>query len=97
MERPLRRLASFSRLISFDKRGVGCSDPVPFSILSTPEEWMNDVGTVMDAVGSERAVVLGIVDGGPIAMLFAATHPERTSALILVNTAARGRQGPDYP
>jgi class 3 adenylate cyclase len=97
MERPLRRLASFSRLISFDKRGVGCSDPVPFSILSTPEEWMNDVGTVMDAAGSERAVVLGINDGGPIAMLFAATHPERTSALILVNTAACVRQGPDYP
>jgi class 3 adenylate cyclase len=97
MERPLRRLASFSRLISFDKRGVGCSDPVPISVLSTPEEWMNDVGTVMDAAGSERAIVLGINDGGPIAMLFAATHPERTSALILVNTAACLRQGPDYP
>ena len=97
MERPLRRLASFSRLISFDKRGIGCSDPVPFSILSTPEEWMNDVRTVMDAAGSERAVVMGINDGGQIAMLFAATHPERTSALILVNAAACTRQGTDYP
>jgi class 3 adenylate cyclase len=97
MERPLRRLASFSRLISFDKRGVGCSDPVPFSTLSTPEEWMNDVCTVMDAADSERAVVFGVNDGGPIAMLFAATHPGRTSSLVLVNTAACLRRAPDYP
>lgn len=96
IERPLRRLASFCRLIGFDKRGTGCSDTVPPTRLTTPEEWMNDITTVMDEVGSSRAALLGINDGGPSAMLFAATYPQRTSALVLVNTAARLRPAPDY-
>ena len=82
----LSQLASFSRLIMFDKRGTGLSDPV--SEPSTFDEHMDDVRAVMDAVGSERAAALGYSDGGPIAALFAATHPERTDALILWDTYA---------
>jgi DNA-binding SARP family transcriptional activator/pimeloyl-ACP methyl ester carboxylesterase len=82
----LSRLASFSRLILFDKRGTGLSDPV--SEPPTFDEHMDDVRAVMDAAGSERAAALGYSDGGPIAALFAATHPERTHALILWDTYA---------
>ena len=82
----LNRLASFSRLILFDKRGTGLSDPV--SEPPTFDERMDDVGVVMDAAGSERAAVLGYSDGGLLAALFAATHPERTEALILWETFA---------
>ena len=82
----LSQLASFSRLIMFDKRGTGLSDPV--SEPPTFDEHMDDVRAVMDAVGSERAAALGYSDGGPIAALFAATHPERTDALILWDTYA---------
>jgi DNA-binding SARP family transcriptional activator/pimeloyl-ACP methyl ester carboxylesterase len=82
----LIRLASFSRLILFDKRGTGLSDPV--SAPPAFDERMDDVRAVMDAVGSERAAVLGYSDGGLMAALFAATHPERTEALILWDTFA---------
>ena len=82
----LSQLASFSRLIMFDKRGTGLSDPV--SEPPTFDEHMDDVRAVMDAAGSERAAALGYSDGGPIAALFAATHPERTHALILWDTYA---------
>ena len=84
----LERLASFSRLILFDKRGVGLSDRVPEDRLPDLETRMDDVRAVMDAVGSERAVVFGVSEGGPMSMLFAATYPERTIALVLYGTVA---------
>ena len=85
----LRRLASFSRVISFDKRGIGLSDPVPLDRLPILEEWMSDVSSVMDAAGVERAVVMGANEGSMMAALFAATYPERVSALVLANATAR--------
>jgi pimeloyl-ACP methyl ester carboxylesterase len=96
-ERFLRRLGSFSRLICFDQRGSGMSDPVALSELPTLEEWMDDVRAVMDAVGSGKAVLLGSGGGGLMSMLFAATYPERTEALILINSFARLTRAPDYP
>ena len=93
----LRRLASFSRLISFDQRGTGLSDPVPVSELPTLEQWMDDVRAVMDAADSERAALLGSGGGGLMTMLFAATYPERTAALILLNSFARLTRTRDYP
>jgi pimeloyl-ACP methyl ester carboxylesterase len=77
-----------SRLILFDKRGVGLSDRVPEDRLPDLETRMDDVRAVMDAVGSERAVVFGVSEGGPMSMLFAATYPERTIALVLYGTVA---------
>ena len=71
----LRRLASFSRLISFDKRGIGLSDPVLLDRLPLLEEWMTDVRAVMDAAAVERAVVMGANEGSMMAALFAATYP----------------------
>ncbi len=97
LARFLQRLASFSRVICFDKRGTGVSDPVPLGALPTWEEWMDDVGTVLDAVGSERAAIFGHGDGGCMALLFAASHPGRTSALILADSYARRRRAADYP
>jgi pimeloyl-ACP methyl ester carboxylesterase/class 3 adenylate cyclase len=85
LARFLRRLASFSRLILFDKRGTGLSDRVSVDALPTFEQRMDDVRAVMDAVGSERAAVVGVSDGAAMCALFAATYPERTQALILVN------------
>ena len=96
LARFLDRMASFGRLICFDKRGTGVSDPVSLGAVPTSEEWMDDVGTVMDAVGSECAAILGHGDGGQMALLFAATHPIRTSALVLADTYARRRRAPDY-
>jgi class 3 adenylate cyclase len=91
------RLASFSRVMVFDKRGVGLSDRVPEDRLPSLEVRMDDARAVMDAVGSERAVVLGVSEGGPMAMLLAATYPERTIALILYGTSACWNNAPDYP
>jgi len=91
----LRRLASFSRLILFDKRGTGLSDRVAY--LPTLEERMDDVRAVLNAVGSRRAVLLGVSEGGPMCSLFAATHPDKTEALIMVGTYARRLRSPDYP
>jgi class 3 adenylate cyclase/pimeloyl-ACP methyl ester carboxylesterase len=91
------RLASYSRVILFDRRGTGASDPVPLDALPTWEDWTEDVGAVLDAVGSERAAIQATFDAGPMGMLFAATHPERASALILANTSARFLAAPDYP
>ena len=96
-ERFLQRLASFSRLIIYDKRGVGLSDPVPLQAVPTLEEHVEDLIAVFDSVGSEQAVVFGTSEGGPLAMLFAASHPERTSALALLNTFARLSRSDDYP
>ena len=81
MNRFLRRLSSFSRLILFDKRGTGLSDKLVN--LPTLEQRMDDVRAVMDAVGSERAALFGVSEGGPMSALFAATYPERTAALIM--------------
>jgi pimeloyl-ACP methyl ester carboxylesterase len=91
------RLASFSRLIVFDKRGTGLSDPVSVKEPPTLEQRMDDVRAVMDAVGSERGAVIGLSEGGPMSALFAATHPDRTSALILTGTFARLLRDDDYP
>jgi pimeloyl-ACP methyl ester carboxylesterase/DNA-binding winged helix-turn-helix (wHTH) protein len=93
----LRRLASFSRLILFDKRGTGLSDRVPIKELPTLEQRMEDVHAVMDAVGSERAVLVGVSEGGPMCSLFAATYPEKTSALVMIGTYAKRIWAEDYP
>jgi pimeloyl-ACP methyl ester carboxylesterase len=90
------RLASFSRLIIFDKRGTGLSDPVPVSTPATIEQRMDDVRAVMDAAGSERAALIGLSEGGPMSMVFAATYPERTTHLILTGTFARATWDEDY-
>jgi class 3 adenylate cyclase/alpha-beta hydrolase superfamily lysophospholipase len=85
----LERLASFTRLILYDKPGTGLSDPIPH--VPTLEERIADIRAVLDAVGSERTALLGFSEGGPTCALFAATWPERTSALILYGSFARGR------
>jgi pimeloyl-ACP methyl ester carboxylesterase len=93
----LQRLASFSRLVLFDKRGTGLSDRVPNDRLPTLEERMDDVRAVLDAVGSERAALLGHSEGGSMSMLFAATYPERVIALVLVGVYAKRIRSEDYP
>jgi class 3 adenylate cyclase len=90
-----RRLASFSRLIMFDKREQGLSDRRGRP--PTLEETMGDLQAVMAAAGSERAAVLGISEGGPMSMLFAATYPERVSSLVLYGTYARMARAEDFP
>src|SRR6476661_10021401 len=74
------RLASFGRLIMFGKRGSGLSDPVPTSALPTVEEWMDDVPAVLDAVGSEKAVIVSNIGGGIMGITYTAAHPERVSS-----------------
>jgi pimeloyl-ACP methyl ester carboxylesterase len=93
----LMRLASFSRLILFDKRGTGLSDRVPINQLPTLEQRMDDVRAVMDAVGSERAALCGVSEGGPMCSLFAATYPEKTLALVMIGTYAKRIRDADYP
>lgn len=93
----LNRLATRARLILFDKRGTGLSDPVPVSQLPTLDERLDDVRAVMDAAGSERAVLLGVSEGGPLCSLFAATYPEKTEALIMIGSYARRLRDHDYP
>ncbi len=93
----LRRLASFSRLILFDKRGTGMSDRVLVSELPTLEQRMDDLRAVMQAIGSERAVLCGVSEGGPMSALFAATYPEKTAALVMFGTYARRLRDIDYP
>jgi len=89
-----QRLASFSRVILFDRRGTGLSDRM--IDVGTFEDLLDDIRAVMDDAGSERAAVLGGAEGGPMCMLFAGTRPERTSALILLTTYARRKWAPDY-
>jgi pimeloyl-ACP methyl ester carboxylesterase len=91
----LTRLASFSRLILFDKRGTGLSDRV--ADMPSLEVRMDDVRAVMDAVGSERAALFGYSEGGPMCALFAATYPTRTMALIMAGSYARKTAAPDHP
>lgn len=91
----LTRLASFSRLILFDKRGTGLSDRV--SDLPTLEQRMDDVRAVLEAVGSTRAALLGVSEGGPLCSLFATTYPDRTLALVMIGTYAKRLWAADYP
>jgi pimeloyl-ACP methyl ester carboxylesterase len=93
----LTRLASFARLILFDKRGTGLSDRVHSAEPPTLEQRMDDVRAVLDAVGSERAALFGVSEGGSMCALFAATYPDRTVALIMYGSYARRRRAPDYP
>ncbi len=93
----LTRLASFARLILFDKRGTGLSDRVPDQLLPTLEQRMDDVRAVLDAVDSERAALFGVSEGGAMSALFAATYPERTSALVMYGSYARRQRTSDYP
>jgi class 3 adenylate cyclase/pimeloyl-ACP methyl ester carboxylesterase len=93
----LDRLASFSRLVTFDKRGMGLSDPLPLDNVPTLERGVEDISVVMDAVGMDSAALFATAGAGPMALLFAATHPERTRALALLNSFARLAAAPDYP
>lgn len=97
VERYYRRLASFSRLILFDKRGTGLSDRVPASELPTLEQRMDDVRAVMEAVGSDRAAVMGHSEGGNMCVLFAATYPKRTIALVTFGIFVKRISSPAYP
>jgi pimeloyl-ACP methyl ester carboxylesterase/class 3 adenylate cyclase len=90
-----RRLASFSRLILFDKRGTGMSDRS--SQIFSLEQRMADVLAVMDAAGVQRAALMGVSEGGPMSVLFAASHPQRTAALVLCGSYAKRAWAPDYP
>jgi len=93
----LSRLATHGRLILFDKRGTGLSDPVPISQLPSLAQRLDDVRAVMTAVGSDRAVLFGVSEGGPLCSLFAATYPERTEALVMFGSYARRLVADDYP
>jgi len=93
----LTRLASFSRLIAFDRRGSGASDGVPRNAIPTWEQWTEDIVAVLGAAGSKRTAILAAVDAGPVAILFAAMHPEMVSALVLLNMSARYMEADDYP
>jgi class 3 adenylate cyclase len=93
----LRTLASFSQVIRFDRRGTGASDPVPLDQLPPWESHAEELAAVLDEVGSDRVALLAQLDGGPLALFFAATRPERTSALVLSNTTARFMAADDYP
>jgi len=92
----LRRLASFSRVILFDKRGTGLSDRVPLNELPTLEQRMDDVRAVMDAAGSKRALLCGVSEGGTLSAMFAATYPERTTGLVMIGAYAKGIRDADY-
>jgi pimeloyl-ACP methyl ester carboxylesterase len=93
----LRTLASFCRLILFDRRGTGPSDPLPLDPLPPWESYAEELAAVLDEVGCERAAIMAELDAGPTALLFAGTRPERTGALVLVHTSARFVAGGDYP
>jgi class 3 adenylate cyclase len=97
VSRFLERLVSFSRLILFDKRGTGLSDRVPVDRLPTLEQRMDDVRAVMDAAASERAALFGASEGGLMCALFSATYPERTSALVIYGSYAKGIATAEYP
>lgn len=90
-------LSAFTRVICFDKRGTGTSDPVPLQELPALEQWMEDVRAVMEAAASQQACLIGANEGGMMAMLFAATFPEAASSLILIDSCARLLRAPDYP
>jgi pimeloyl-ACP methyl ester carboxylesterase len=91
----MTRLSSFSRLIVFDKRGTGLSDPV--AEVPTLEQRIDDVRAVLDAAECERASLFGISEGGPMSVLFAAAHPDRVTSLVLYGAMGRTTEAPDYP
>ncbi len=93
----IERLLRFSRVIVFDRRGTGASDGIARTAIPTFEEWTEDVLAVLDAAGSEQTAIIASIDAGPVALLFAAQHPERVSALVLLNSTARYRRDDDYP
>ncbi len=93
----LRRLATFSRLIVFDRRGSGLSDRITEGSAATLEAGMDDIRAVMDAARSDRALQFGYADGGMLCALFAASFPERTTGLVLFGSTPRGLWAPDYP
>jgi pimeloyl-ACP methyl ester carboxylesterase len=95
-ERFLLHLASFSRMVTFDNRGTGLSDPVPLDHLPTLEQFMDDVRAVMDAAGLERGALFSSGGGGLVSIMFAATFPERTTALVLANSYSRLSRAADY-
>jgi class 3 adenylate cyclase len=90
-------LAGFARLLLLDRRGLGMSDPLVAGGAPPLEQQVHDILAVMDAAGSRQAALYGSNDGGPVALLFAAMHPDRVSALVLDSTWARAERGPDYP
>ncbi|MGH8974813.1 MAG: alpha/beta fold hydrolase, partial [Acidimicrobiia bacterium] len=92
--RLFERLASFARLVLWDKRGTGMSDPV--DRVPTLDERVDDLMVVMDAVGSERAAFFGVSEGGPMSLLFAAAHPDRTSALVLYGASPKFSAAPGW-
>ena len=91
------QLATFSRLILFDRRGTGASDPIANDAFPPWEDWAEDIRAVLDATGSEQAALVGEAEAGAMAVLFAVTNPQRVRALGLLNTTARYLAGPDYP
>src|SRR5262245_61399004 len=93
----LRRLAGFSRLIAFDRRGSGVSDPLPLDEVATWERGAEDMQAVLDATASRHTAVYAFADAGPLGVYFAATHPDRIAALVLNTTSARFLAAPDYP
>lgn len=93
----MRRAASFSRVILFDRRGTGASDPLPTAGVFSWEGWVDDLNAVLEATGSERAALVGTIDAGAMAMLFTATYPDRVTALVLTSSAASAKPAPGYP
>ncbi len=93
----LARMSSFSRLIFFDRRGTGASDGVPTQAIPTWEQLTEDISAVLQAVGSERAALMATLEVGPIAILYAAMHPEVVTSLVLLNVSARFIVDDDYP
>jgi pimeloyl-ACP methyl ester carboxylesterase len=96
-ERFLRRLSSFARVVAIDRRGTGVSDRYSPDDLPPLEDLGDDLAAVLDEVESERAALFGFSDAGALCAMFASTHPERVSGLVLYATAARGTQAADYP
>ena len=95
IERGVKRLASFARVISFDKPGTGLSDPIEGP--QTLEHRMEDLTAVLDAAGADRVALFGISEGAPMSALFAATHADRTRGLIMYGSYAKGSATDDYP
>jgi pimeloyl-ACP methyl ester carboxylesterase len=93
----MRRLASFSRLVMYDNRGVGLSDPVPGSAAPAMDEQVDDIRAVLDETGCQRAVLVGNMAGCAPALVFAAAHPGRVESLVLLGGYARLRAGDGYP
>src|SRR5215218_8788104 len=96
-ERFVQSLAAFGRVILFDKRGTGLSDPAPANARQTLEARMEDLLAVLDAAQSRRAILVGVGIGSRLSTLFAATYPERVAGLALIAASARGTRAPDYP